>query len=44
MGVIENSIQKISNPYKERIISLLRYLKKNPNISWNKKFEFQYQK
>ena len=42
MGVLENSIQKISNPYKERIISLLRYLKKNPNISWNKNFEFQF--
>lgn len=37
------SINKLPSRYKDRGLSLLRYMKRNDDIKWNEKGEFQYQ-
>ena len=42
-GKLIKSINKFPRLYRDRGLSLLRYMKRNDDIKWNEKGEFQYQ-
>ena len=42
-GKLTKSINKLPSVYRERGLSLLRYMKRDGDIKWNDKGEFQYQ-